>query len=103
MSEQLKSAPKLILKEKTLLLNEIGNKSISAAKELLSRKHQSIQHLEKLSAALDPSNILKRGFALVKQDGMYVGRKSELIKDKTDLIIELYDGNIRVKTEENDR
>ena len=64
--------------------------------ETLKTKKE-VEYLSKNLQHYDPKNILKKGFAIVKQDQKIVLSKSRF-KSDSNLILEFYDGEIEVKS-----
>ncbi len=52
--------------------------------------------LESKVSSHDVNNVLKRGFAIVKQDGKYITRKKNLESSKS-IDIKFYDGDVNIK------
>ena len=92
--EQLKSSPSLILNSKKLNLEKLESDIFSKITDTLKSKAQSITNIEKIIEVLEPKNVMKRGFSLVKQNGKYISRKDKLKKDKSNISIEFYDGSV---------
>jgi len=92
--EQLKSTPSLILNSKKLNLEKLESDIFSKISDTLKSKAQSLINIEKIIEVLEPKNVMKRGFSLVKQNGKYISRKDKLKKDKSSISIEFYDGSV---------
>lgn len=90
--EQLKSIPALILNSKKLSIEKLENDIFSKVYETVKSKVQSVQSIENILQVLEPKNVMKRGFSLVKQNGKYISRKTEFKKEK--ISIEFYDGSV---------
>jgi len=90
--EQLKSIPALILNSKKLQIEKLESDIFSKSIETVKSKLQSIDNIEKIIKVLEPKNVMKRGFSLVKQNGKYISRKNNLIKGK--ISIEFFDGSV---------
>ncbi|MDB5182262.1 MAG: Exodeoxyribonuclease 7 large subunit [Candidatus Saccharibacteria bacterium] len=66
--------------------------------QLINHKHEALEHASKLLELLNPRNILKRGYAVVRQ-GKTVIRKSSQLKPGQSLDILLSDGNIKAEVQ----
>ena len=94
--ELVKSTPQSILKSKTFELSALENDIFLYAKNHVKNRITSIENTEKILDLLEPKNVLKRGFALVKKGKKYVTRKQQLKTDKKKLSIEFFDGEIEL-------
>ncbi|MCM0593775.1 MAG: exodeoxyribonuclease VII large subunit [Gloeotrichia echinulata IR180] len=67
------------------------------------RSHQATQHLELLKqklASLDPKAVLQRGYAVVRQENGAIARSSVELAVGQDLLIQLGQGEVKVKVTE---
>jgi len=94
IEEKLKSYPSLILNSRRLKIEKLESDIKIKISETLKSKVQSLTNIEKIISVLEPKNIMKRGFSLIKQNGSYVSRKEDLEKSKKSISIEFYDGSI---------
>lgn len=94
--EQLKTIPLLLIQNQRRLLDHIETDINTSIKETLSVNKLKLESAEKMIDILQPTNILKRGFALVQQDGKYVSRKSAFKTNKKETKISFYDGEVKI-------
>ncbi|MBK9256435.1 MAG: exodeoxyribonuclease VII large subunit [Saprospiraceae bacterium] len=93
----IQAIPKEIIKNSQLNLLNI-TKQLNLSTKVLIRQHNSkLEFAEQQITALDPVNVLKRGFAIVKSGKKYIQTASEA-KIHPTLEISFSDGNITVKT-----
>ena len=97
MQNQILAGPKLMIQEKQMQLKLIDGELKNISGQRLNRRLDKIQAVEQLLASLDPSNVLKRGYALLSKDGRYLSRKEQLKKEDGELDLEMYDGKIKIK------
>ena len=67
------------------------------------RSHQATQHFELLKqklASLDPKAVLQRGYAVVRQENGAIARSSVELAVGQDLLIQLGQGEVKVKVTE---
>ncbi|NNE16476.1 MAG: hypothetical protein HKN51_15955, partial [Saprospiraceae bacterium] len=94
--EQLKTIPLLLIQNQKRLLDHIETDINTSIKETISVNKLKLDSAEKMIDILQPTNILKRGFALVQQDGKYVSRKSAFKTNKKETKISFYDGEVKI-------
>lgn len=98
---QLQSRPREVLKIAELLVNTQFSEISTAIQHTLNMQKHQLLSIETHLSMSDPKNILKRGFALIRQNGKLIGRKSKL-KQNTGLEINFYDGSIQIQQTQND-
>ncbi len=92
---QLQSRPRELLKVAGLMLqNQYAELQTNMAHKL-KFQHQELQSIQTQLSMSDPKNILKRGFAIVRQEGQFVSRTVVFDPQKT-TEINFYDGNIEI-------
>ncbi len=96
LQSNLVSYPKLLISQKMMEIINLQDKSIGNSQQLIKSKKQKLEKIEGVINILNPQNILKRGFTLVKSGNQYVSRKSQLSKKDSDLSIEFYDGDLPI-------
>jgi exodeoxyribonuclease VII large subunit len=101
---------KLILKQVDFLPNQISNLAQNYKKEtdqifsqILLKTNQKVvqikkdlEFVDKNLQLYDPKNILKKGYAIVKQNNKIISTKKSFSSD-SDLVLEFYDGEIKIK------
>jgi len=98
---QLQSRPREVLKIAELLVNTQFSEISTAIQHTLNMQKHQLLSIETHLSMSDPKNILKRGFALIRQNGKLIGRKSKL-EQNTGLEINFYDGSIQIQQTQND-
>ncbi|MBK9735378.1 MAG: exodeoxyribonuclease VII large subunit [Saprospiraceae bacterium] len=88
----------IIRKQKSDIANVHLNISF-AVTNLIQRHKEKLISIDHQLQLMDPKNILKRGFSIVRQDGKIIKRRFELAK-KHEVEIEFYDGQIKIKQNE---
>lgn len=88
-------SPADLIKNKTQLLDNLTYKIDSEIKIKLQSIYTRIEILRNKIEANNVSKILKKGFAIVKQDGDFVMR-SEKLKTENPVTLQFYDGEIKL-------
>jgi exodeoxyribonuclease VII large subunit len=89
--------PSQLISNLMLKLNSANQNLKYIVTRLYENKLNQVNLYNSLLQTLDVSNVLKRGFALVKQDGKVVSYKEKIALDKP-IDIHLQDGSITAKT-----
>jgi len=97
--ELIKLAPQNLIQLKHQMLNNFTYQLQMLSKNKIAQKNINLENYTSMLEVLDPKSILKRGFALVKEDGKYSSRKSDLKTNSKKLEIEFYDGSVSVNIE----
>lgn len=97
LSERLKTIPFATLSLHKQMLSNLDDTMDSIALQLLTTEEMRLESIEAQLLLLDPSNVLDRGYALVKQAGKYVLNKQGVSKKENELEIQFRDGTLKVK------
>lgn len=97
--ELIKLAPQQAIQLKNQNLNYIQNHVKVLGQSILQRHEAGVKNLESMLALLEPKNVLKRGYTLIKQKNQYKTKKSTLDAQSEHLEIEFIDGTVNVKIE----
>lgn len=81
------------VREAGMLTEQLTEKLSSSARRRSEHARSSLLHLERAAAALDPVNVLKRGFSITRRNGKAL-RSAEGARDGDILHTELYEGII---------
>lgn len=92
---QLQSRPRELLKVAGLMLQNQYTELQTTLAHKLKFQHQELQSIQTQLSITDPKNILKRGFAIVRQEGQIVSRAAAIDSQKG-TEIEFYDGKIQI-------
>lgn len=92
---QLQSRPRELLKVAGLMLQNQYAELQTNMVHKIKFQHQELQSIQTQLSMSDPKNILKRGFAIVRQEGQFVSR-TVLFDPKKATEINFYDGNIEI-------
>ncbi len=92
---QLQSRPRELLKVAGLMLQNQYAELQTNLVHKIKFQHQELQSIQTQLSMSDPKNILKRGFAIVRQEGQFVSRTVVFDPQKT-TEINFYDGNIEI-------
>jgi len=95
--EIIKAAPSNAIYLKKHSLEYMENQIDNLGGRMIDRYTNGLDKLETMLSLLDPKNVLQRGYALIKQDKKYKGKKSLLDPKSDALEIEFIDGSIKVK------
>lgn len=93
LENAISHAVRMDVLELNLSLDHIEKAVAESTQRLLSMSHLQLEQIENSVDLLDPKQIIKRGFAAVKQNGKYIQHKKD-IQMSTDLSIELSDGTL---------
>lgn len=98
MSSYVFNRPRDIIREYAQRIDDIERNIESSYKHLVQIMKNNCASLRARLYALNPNNVLKRGFAIVRKDRKIMTRAKQLHKDdKAD--IQFFDGEIAVKVE----
>jgi len=93
LENAISHAVRMDVLELNLSLDHIDKALTESIQRLFSMSHLQLEQIENSLDLLDPKQIIKRGFAAVKQNGKYIQHKKD-IKMSSDLSIELSDGTL---------
>ena len=79
-------------------LNNIRETVSKDAKRLLAKQNEKQQQLQQLIKLADPKNVLKRGYAIIREESGIL-TSAEAINAKKEVEIEMKDGKVKVKVE----
>lgn len=96
MQEKLSSIPSLIVQQYRHDLNTAYDNILSQAEYMIKDHNRTLDNYTQMLEMTKPKNVMKRGFAMVKNDKAYVGKIKDIKKSDKDLTIEFYDGEIQV-------
>mgnify|MGYP000406448318 CR=1 FL=1 len=77
-------------------LNTAYDNLLSQAEYMLKDHNRTLDNYTQMLEMTLPKNVMKRGFAMVKNNKTYVGKIKDIKKSDKDLTIEFYDGEIQV-------
>lgn len=95
----LKIIPSEIIKNNQVSINYINQNISTAVKNLLNRHKEKLKTTDSNLVLLSPKNILKRGYAIVRQ-GANVVKRSKDLDVKKEIHIEFFDKEIKINTNE---
>lgn len=93
LENAISHAVRMDVLELNLSLDHIEKALTESIQRLFTMSHLQLEQIENSLDILDPKQIIKRGFAAVKQNGKYIQHKKD-IKMSSDLSIELSDGTL---------
>jgi exonuclease VII large subunit len=96
------SLPTSNIKIKSQQLHNLLESAFLAADRQLQFKRQSLENKTDIIELMKPQNVLKKGFSLIKHKGKYIPQKNKITAQMTELDIEFYDGEIKVKIEKDE-
>ena len=96
ISRDINQAAKTMIQEEYYNLEGLQYNMNLISRNLLNKHHEALENFARLSKALDPENVLKRGYAIVYKDQKIVSH-SKKIKKEDQLDIQLDDGIIKTK------
>lgn len=97
MEEKIKTAPKARLQLLEHELFTIHSNLFNTGHLRIKEHDVALDNITNILKMLEPKNILKRGFVLVKEKGKYKTRANQINKTQNDLVLEFYDEDIIVK------
>lgn len=74
---------------------QIFARILANANQKLQKSKTEVEYLGKNLELYDPKNVLKKGYAIVKQDQEIIFRK-DLYKNNSNLVLEFFDGEIEI-------
>ena len=95
INEQVKYQSKRIINKKFEDINSYKSNLIINCKYLLEKSNRRIIQIDHLNTAFDPSQILKRGFAIIEQSKKII-TKSKAINKSKNLKIVMQDGSVDI-------
>ena len=99
MQEKLQSIPSSLLSSSQVILHSVQERLSSLVSHKLSTEQAKLESIEDKLALLEPSSILKRGYAIIKQGEAIIPTKVKLKKMPQELEIIFSDGRVKVKQE----
>ncbi len=103
LESELKTDPIITIKIMEQELDNTYKLIESISKNIIEVKKSEIHKMEMLIELLDPAQVLKRGFTLVRQNGEYKTKKSDIHTNNNDLEIEFHDGVVDVKIKQDEK
>ncbi|NNE26243.1 MAG: exodeoxyribonuclease VII large subunit, partial [Saprospiraceae bacterium] len=97
ITQAIRTIPSVLIRTKYLALEHAESASLNSTQSIIQRRHTQLEHVQSTLELLNPTNVLQRGFALVKQDKNYIGRLSDLKSGMDHLNIEFHDGTLQTK------
>jgi|JI10StandDraft_1071094.scaffolds.fasta_scaffold03347_20 exodeoxyribonuclease VII large subunit len=95
----LKIIPSEIIRTNQVSINYINQNINTSVKTILHRHTERLKTIDSNIHLLNPKNILKRGYSIIRQDNTVIKRSTDLDKNK-DIQIEFFDKEIKVNTHE---
>jgi exodeoxyribonuclease VII large subunit len=96
LSRDINMAAKTYIQQKLFSLDQIDMNIKSQAKSLVEKQHSILNSFERLSKALDPENVLKRGYAMALKDKKIVSSGLNL-NPGDNLQIKFSDSTVKTK------
>ncbi len=91
----LKILPTEIIKKQKSDINKIDESITNATSSVITKHQEKLKNIDSQLVLMDPKNILKRGYAILRQEGKIVKRSQEFKAGKS-LDIEFYDDHIKI-------
>ena len=95
----LKIIPSEIIRTNQVSINYMNQNINTSVKTILHRHTERLKTIDSNIHLLNPKNILKRGYSIIRQDNTVIKRSTDLDKNK-DIQIEFFDKEIKVNTHE---
>lgn len=89
------------IEKQKLYIDRISDTLPISVKNFLHAKYTEIQHIEKYIDLISPQNILKRGYALISQNGKVMKKSTDINKQES-LLITLMDSSLQVRVIESE-
>lgn len=80
--ERIKLLPQAFIRKEEQQVASLLQMVSTASRQHIRDQRQTLQHLESLFRMMSPEHILRRGFALISQDGKVIARGSTLKKNQ---------------------
>jgi exodeoxyribonuclease VII large subunit len=90
--------PKDMVRESVQKLDELQRSMAATVSHRMERRAQDVESLKKRLLGLSPQGVLKRGYAIVRKDGVPVTRSQQLARND-EASVEFQDGKVMTKVQ----